>query len=268
MTSSQDAAALVAGSPFAERLARGAPTIVAAGRPARVLFANPAALALFAARDARRAGGRRSSPLRALARGACGISPRRCGGRSAAGGIAALLGRPAAAAARRCCAAGSPRPAGFPRQRRRRPANELRAGRCRTAASRSARRRRGVFSGVSTAKSVSAPSTPRSRPPSATTRPQAGETLATFSARAGFDRDGELADALAARRTFSALPIELGRRRRRARGVDVGRAGIRSRPALRRISRIRTVRRSDGAGRASRAAPPRPRRAAAGRSRG
>ena len=45
--SSQSAAALVAGSPFAERLDRGAPLIVAAGRPARVEFATPAALALF-----------------------------------------------------------------------------------------------------------------------------------------------------------------------------------------------------------------------------
>jgi len=45
--SSQDAAALVAGSPFAERLDRGAPLIVAAGRPAQVEFATPAALALF-----------------------------------------------------------------------------------------------------------------------------------------------------------------------------------------------------------------------------
>ncbi len=44
---SQDVAALVAGSPFAERLDRGAALIVAAGRPARVEFATPAALALF-----------------------------------------------------------------------------------------------------------------------------------------------------------------------------------------------------------------------------
>jgi len=39
------------GSPFAERLARGAATIVALGRPPRVLFANSAALTLFAAPD-------------------------------------------------------------------------------------------------------------------------------------------------------------------------------------------------------------------------
>ncbi len=44
---SQDVAALVAGSPFAERLDRGAPLILAAGRPARVEFATAAALALF-----------------------------------------------------------------------------------------------------------------------------------------------------------------------------------------------------------------------------
>ena len=34
--------------------------------------------------------------------------------------------------------------------------------------------------------------------------------LATFRARAGFDRDGKLADALAARRTFAALPMSWG----------------------------------------------------------
>ncbi|MGO9769254.1 MAG: PAS domain-containing sensor histidine kinase [Roseiarcus sp.] len=44
---SQDVAALVAGSPFAERLDHGAPLMVAAGRPARMEFATPAALALF-----------------------------------------------------------------------------------------------------------------------------------------------------------------------------------------------------------------------------
>ena len=43
----EDVAALVAGSPFAERLDRGAPLMVAAGGPARVEFATPAALALF-----------------------------------------------------------------------------------------------------------------------------------------------------------------------------------------------------------------------------
>ncbi len=43
----KDVAALVAGSPFAERLDRGAPLMVAAGPPARVEFATPAALALF-----------------------------------------------------------------------------------------------------------------------------------------------------------------------------------------------------------------------------
>ncbi len=46
---SNDVAALLAGSPFADRLARGAPLIVAAGQPLRVEFANPAALALFGA---------------------------------------------------------------------------------------------------------------------------------------------------------------------------------------------------------------------------
>ena len=51
VASAEETAALLAGSPFAERLARGAATIVAVGRPPRVLFANPAALTLFAAPD-------------------------------------------------------------------------------------------------------------------------------------------------------------------------------------------------------------------------
>jgi PAS domain S-box-containing protein len=42
-----DVAALAAGSPFAERLERGAPLMVAAGAPPRIEFATPAALALF-----------------------------------------------------------------------------------------------------------------------------------------------------------------------------------------------------------------------------
>ncbi len=44
---SRDVAALVAGSPFAERLERAGPLVVAAGRRARIEFATPAALALF-----------------------------------------------------------------------------------------------------------------------------------------------------------------------------------------------------------------------------
>ncbi len=47
----EEVAALVAGSPFAERLAQGAPTLVFAGRPARLAFASRAALTLFGAAD-------------------------------------------------------------------------------------------------------------------------------------------------------------------------------------------------------------------------
>jgi len=42
-----EVAAVLAGSAFAESLARGAPLILASGRPMRVAFATPAALALF-----------------------------------------------------------------------------------------------------------------------------------------------------------------------------------------------------------------------------
>ncbi len=51
VTVAEETATLVAGSPFAERLASEAATIVVASRPLRVLFANPAALALFEAPD-------------------------------------------------------------------------------------------------------------------------------------------------------------------------------------------------------------------------
>ena len=44
--------------------------------------------------------------------------------------------------------------------------------------------------------------------------PLDGETLAAFRARAGFDHDGKLAAALAARRTFAALPLTWGEGRR------------------------------------------------------
>src|ERR1700758_3283792 len=44
-----DAAAMLAGTPFASALTHGAPLLVVGGEPARVLFATPAALALFGA---------------------------------------------------------------------------------------------------------------------------------------------------------------------------------------------------------------------------
>ena len=40
-------ASLLAGSPFAGRLRGGAPVLVAVGEPACIIFANPAAHALF-----------------------------------------------------------------------------------------------------------------------------------------------------------------------------------------------------------------------------
>src|ERR1700689_3772548 len=42
-----DIAGLIARSPFAGQLAGGAPLLVAAGQPARLIFANPAAHAIF-----------------------------------------------------------------------------------------------------------------------------------------------------------------------------------------------------------------------------
>ena len=47
----EEAAALVAGSPFAERLAHGAPILVFTSGPPHLVYASPAALELFGAND-------------------------------------------------------------------------------------------------------------------------------------------------------------------------------------------------------------------------
>ena len=253
VTSAEETAALLAGSPFAERFARGAATIVAAGRPPRVLFANPAALALFAAARPRRAGG--ASLLAFEPRRAAPDRPRRGrGGRSAAGRVAALLARSAAAAARAAV------------RTDRRPAGPRHAADARRNPRRRARRRRRE--------------PPRAPPPRrflwrldgeerfgavdpalaaafGDRAPQAGETLADVP------RPRRLRSRWQACRRSGGAPHlrraadELGRRRQRARRADVGRAGIRSRPPLRRLARIRTVRRPGGAGRARARRPPR-----------
>jgi PAS domain S-box-containing protein len=202
----EETASLLAGSPFAERLARGAATILAAGRPPRVLFANSAALALFAAPDLATLqahllspsspGGRRLSGLAETA-GAAG-PPRVESLRFWLGRrplpIALLCGRignwlvlatpPSPEEIRAAAPALSPKPlqAAPPRRFLWRLDGEERFG--------------AVDPALAAAFGDHAS--------------QTGETLAAFRARAGFDPDGKLAQVLAARRTFAAAPMRWG----------------------------------------------------------
>jgi len=205
VTSAEETAALLAGSPFAERLARGAATILAAGRPPRVLFANPAALSLFAAPDLATLEAHLfslSSPgarrLTGLAEGEAGGPPRVESLRFWLGRrplpLALLCGRignrlvlatpPGPDEIRDAASAPPPEPVHAPPPRRflwRLDADE---------------RFGPVDAALATAFGDHAP--------------LAGETLTTFRGRAGFDADRKLAEALAARRTFAALPMSWG----------------------------------------------------------
>jgi PAS domain S-box-containing protein len=205
VTSAEETAALLAGSPFAERLAHGAATIVAGGRPPRVLFANPAALALFAAPDVAALEAQLFSASSPGARRLTGLAEAAAVGPPRVESLRFWLGRRPLPVALLCgriddrlVLAAPPTP------------DEIRA----------------------------APPTPPPEPERAPPprrflwrldggerfnaidpalaaafgdhAPQGDETLAAFRARVGFDRDGKLADALAARRTFAALPMSWG----------------------------------------------------------
>ena len=194
----EETADLLAGSPFAERLARGAATILAARQPPRILFANPAALSLFAAPDI--------ATLEAHL-----FSPSSPGGRR----LAVLAG---------VAAAGPPRVESLRFWFGRQPLPlALLCGRIGD---------RLVLATPPGPDEIrpAAPAPVRALPPRrflwrldgeerfaavdpalvaafGDRAPQTGETLAEFSARTGFDRDGKLAKTLAARRTFAALPM-------------------------------------------------------------
>ncbi len=232
------------GAPFAERLARGAATIVAVGRPPRVLFANPAALALFAAPGLAALEAHLFSPSSPGAR-RLPASPR-LRRRSAAGRIAALLARPAAAAAG---AAVGPDGDRLVLARRSTP-DEIRAAAPPPEPQRAPPPRRFLwrldgeerFGAVHRAL----------RPPSATMRRRPAKRW-----RRSAPAPAPIATASspsAAATHFRRAADELGRKGRRSLGVDVRRAGTRSRPPLRRLAWVRSVRRSGGAGRAKRAA--------------
>ena len=208
VTVPEEIAALLAGSPFGERLTRGAATIVVAGRPPRVLFANPAALALFGAAD--------QAALEAQLFSAASPGARRLAGlaEAAAGpprveSLRFWVGRRPLPLALLCGRLGEHLVLATPPT-----ADEIR---------------------VTAPSATPTPEPPRAPPPRrflwrldgeerfgaadpalaaafGDGVPRDGEMLAAFVARVGFDRDGKLAEALAARRTFAALPVDWGER--------------------------------------------------------
>ena len=205
VNSADETAALLAGSPFAERYARGAATIVAGGQPPRVLFANPAALTLFAAADLAALEARLFSLTSPGARRLTGIAEAAAAGPPRVELLRFWLGRRPLPLALLCGKIGDrlvlatpPGPDEIRAAAAGPPPEPLRAPPPRRFLWRLDSEER--FCAVDQA--LAAAFGDRS--------PQAGETLAAFRARAGFDPDGKLADALAARRTFAALPTSWG----------------------------------------------------------
>jgi len=205
VNSADETAALLAGSPFAERYARGAATIVAGGQPPRVLFANPAALTLFAAADLAALEARLFSLTSPGARRLTGIAEAAAAGPPRVESLRFWLGRRPLPLALLCGKIGDrlvlatpPGPDEIRAAAAGPPPEPLRAPPPRRFLWRLDSEER--FCAVDQA--LAAAFGDRS--------PQAGETLAAFRARAGFDPDGKLADALAARRTFAALPTSWG----------------------------------------------------------
>ena len=207
VTSAEEIAALLAGSPFAERLARGATTIVAGGRPLRVLFANPAALTLFAAPDLAALESQLFAASSPGARRLAGLAEAVAAGPPRVESLRFWLGRRPLPVALLCGQVGDrlvlaapPTPdeihvtAAAPAP----PPEPQRAPPPRRFLWRLDSEER--FSAIDAALAAAF----------GDHAPQPGETLAAFRARAGFDRDGKLVDALAARRTFATLPMSWG----------------------------------------------------------
>jgi PAS domain S-box-containing protein len=200
----EEVAALVAGSPFAERLALGAPTLVFAGRPPRLVFASRAALTLFGAADlaglealvlaAASPGARR---LASLAAAGAGAPPRveslrfyldrrplplalLCGRLGDRLVVATPPGDDEIMAPEPAPSAEPPKPASAPPRR--------------FLWSLDADERFGAVD-------------PALAAAFGALAPQPGEPLANFRERTGFDQDREFAQVLAARRTFATLPL-------------------------------------------------------------
>jgi len=203
VASAEETAALLAGSPFAERLARGAATIVALGRPPRVLFANSAALTLFAAPDLAALEAHLFSPSSPGARRMTGLAEAAAAGPPRVESLRFWLGRRPLPLALLCGRIGDRLVLATPPT-----PDEIRAAAPPPEPQRAPPPRRFLWrlDGEERFGAVD----PALADAFGDHAPQTGETLATFRARAGFDRDGKLADALAARRTFAALPMSWG----------------------------------------------------------
>jgi PAS domain S-box-containing protein len=210
----KDVAALVAGSPFAERLDRGAPLMVAAGGPARVEFATPAALALFGvetlgaldalALSAPSPGARRLRLLvETLANGA---PPRVESLRFYAGRLSLpvglMCGRIASPQGRDFLVVATPRDPGEAELSASAAAEPVADERLRGDV---ASPRRFLWS--LDAENRFGPADRALEETVGAHAPRAGETLSAFGARVGLDPTGDLAEAIAARRTFSALRL-------------------------------------------------------------
>ncbi len=211
---SDDVATLVAGSPFAERLERGASLMVATGRPARIEFATSAALALFGvatlgALNAVALGGQSPGArrLRHLAETlARGVPPRMESLRFYAGRLPLAVGLMCAriapsedrdvlvmAAPTDPSEAESPAPAVAEPPVKEAPQAEIASAR-RFLWSLDAEGRFGQADRV-LAEAVGLHA------------PGLGESLAALRARVGLDPTGDFAAAIAAQRTFSALRL-------------------------------------------------------------
>ncbi|HEY1945298.1 MAG TPA: ATP-binding protein [Roseiarcus sp.] len=210
-----DVAALLAGSPFADRLARGAPLIVAVGQPPQVEFATPAVLALFgvASREALEAvvfraespGARR---LRRLAESLPpGKPPRMESLRFYAGRRALPMGflctRIAAMDWQDFLVLATPQAAGEAEPA---PAVAEVAVPVAPVAPSSAPTQRRFLWSLDAEGRFGAPDAALKHTVGANA-PDAGETLDALAARVGLDPDGALAAALAAHKTFSALRL-------------------------------------------------------------
>ena len=203
VTSAEETAALLAGSPFAERLAHGAATIVAGGRPPRVLFANSAALTLFAASDLAALEAQLFSASSPGARRLTGLAEAAAVGPPRVESLRFWLGRRPLPVALLCgriddrlVLAAPPTP------------DEIRAAPPAPEPERAPPPRRFLWrlDGEERFGAID----PALAAAFGDRAPQSDETLAAFRARVGFDRDGRLTDALAARRTFAALPMSWG----------------------------------------------------------
>jgi PAS domain S-box-containing protein len=201
----EETAALLAGSPFAERLARGAATILAAGRPPRVLFANSTALALFAAPDLAGLQAHLLSPSSPGGRRLSGLAEAAGAGPARVESLRFWLGRRPLPIALLCGRIGNwlvlASPPGPDEIRAAAPElspKPLQAAPPRRFLWRLDGEER--FGAVDPALAVAF----------GDHAPQTGEALTAFRARAAFDPDGKLAEALGARRTFAAVPMRWG----------------------------------------------------------